>query len=278
MVSFAANKRVVAALVLISPFTFNLACRSTPDFAKRIPVNGENIFIRCEGVRHGPTVVFESGNGGTADDWQLVQPTIAQRTQACSYTRPDVGRGGSRNGYIIPTEDDIVRQLHSLLAKTGVPPPYVIVGHSYGGMLARRYSMTYPGDVVGMVFVDSAHEESIWRFRAIAPNSIHGISESDLLRQGFLPSGQTLIWHDDTPLVVIEHGLPVADTGDPYKNAAMEKEIDALDLDLVRRSRYGRLVWAKHSHHNVPFDDPEVVIRATDDVLNEVTRQGTEAK
>jgi len=273
MMSFAAN-RGLAVPVVISLFTFSLACRSNNGFAKRVAVNGENIFIRCEGVRHGPAVVFESGNGGTADDWQFVQPAIAQRTQACSYTRPDVGRGGSRHGYIIPTEDDIVRQLHSLLAKAGVPPAYVIVGHSYGGMLARRYSMTYPSDVVGMVFVDSAHEESIWRFRAIAPNSIHGISESDLLRQGFLPPGQTLNWHEDIPLVVIEHGLPVADTGDPHKNAVMEKEMDALDLDLVRRSRYGRLVWAKHSHHNVPFDDPDVVIRATDNVLDEITGSG----
>ena len=184
-----APKSSVATISLISLLTCNLACRSQPDFAKRIPVEGEEIFIRCEGVRHGPAVVFESGNGGTADDWQMVQPTIAQRTQACSYTRPDVGRGGSRSGYVIPTEDDIVRQLHSLLAKAGVPPPYVIVGHSYGGMLARRYSTAYPSEVVGMVFVDSAHEESIWRFRAIAPNSIRGISESDLLRQGFLPPG-----------------------------------------------------------------------------------------
>lgn len=273
-----ASNRSLAALVLISLFTCNLACRSKPNFAKRIPVNGENIFIRCEGIRHGPAVIFESGNGGTADDWQLVQPTIAQRTQACSYTRPDVGRGGSRNGYIIPTEDDIVRQLHSLLAKAGVPPPYVIVGHSYGGMLARRFSMIYPSDIAGMVFVDSAHEEAIWRFRAIAPNSIRGISESDLLRQGFLPPNQTLKWHDDIPLVVIEHGLPVADAGDANTNAAMEKEMDALDLDLVRRSRYGRLVWAKHSHHNVPFEDPEIVIRATDDVLEEVTGQRTGGK
>jgi len=189
-----------------------------------------------------------------------------------------VGRGGSRNGYVIPTEDDIVRQLHSLLAKAGVLPPYVIVGHSYGGMLARGYSTDYPSEVVGMVFVDSAHEEAIWRFRAIAPNSIRGISESDLLRQGFLPPDQTLKWHDDIPLIVIEHGLPVADTGDAGTNAAMEKEMDALDLDLVRRSRYGRLVWAKHSHHNVPFEDPEVVILATDDILDQVTHQRTGTK
>lgn len=274
MMRFSAPKSV-AALLVIPLFICNLACRSGPDFAKRIHVGTENIYIRCEGVRHGPAVVFESGNGGTADDWQLVQPAIAQRTQACSYTRPDVGRGGSRNGYVIPTEDETVRQLHKLLANAGVPPPYVIAGHSYGGMLARQYSTDYPSEVVGMVFVDSAHEESIWRFRAIAPNAIHGISESDLLRQGFLPPGQTLNWHDDVPLIVIEHGQRVADTGDAYKNAAIEKEMDALDLDLVHRSRYGRLVWAKHSHHNVPFEDPEVVIRAIDDVLDEVTREGT---
>jgi len=250
-----------------------VGCRSGPDFAIRIPVNGESIFIRCAGVRHGPAVIFESGSGGTADDWRLVQPAIARRTQACSYTRPDVGRGGSRLGYQIPTEEDVARQLHTLLAKAGVAPPYVIVGHSYGGMLAREYSTLYRSDVVGMVFVDSSHEESIWRFRAIAPNAIRGISESDLLRQGFLPPNQTLTRHDDIPLVVIEHGLRVADTGDPATNAAVEQEMDALDLDLVHRSRYAKLVRAKHSHHNVPFEQPEVVIDATNEVLNEVAHQ-----
>lgn len=235
-------------------------------------MNGERIFIRCEGLRRGPAVIFESGNGGTADDWRLVQPAIGQRTEACAYTRPDTGRGGSRNGYEIPTADDIAQQLHLLLAKAGVPPPYVIVGHSYGGMLARRYSTIFPDEVVGMVFVDSAHEEAIWRFRAITPNAVRGISESDLLRQGFLPPNERLQWQDDIPLVVIEHGLPVADAGrgERDKNAALEKEMDALDIDLVRRSRYGTLVWAKHSHHNVPLEEPEVVIRATDEVLDRV--------
>jgi pimeloyl-ACP methyl ester carboxylesterase len=266
-----APRYCVLALLLACPLLALLACRAGPDFAKRIPVGQEQVFIDCQGVRHGPAVIFESGSGGMADDWRLVQPVVARRTQACSYTRPDTGRGGSRDGYLIPTEDDIAHQLHSLLAKASVPPPYVIVGHSYGGMLARRYSIIYPNDVVGMVFVDSAHEEQIWRFRAIAPNSIRGISESDLLRQGFLAPNEHLQWHDDIPLVVIEHGLPVANIpGEPDKNAAIEKEMDALDSDLMSRSRYSTLVRAKHSHHMIPLEEPQVVIQAVNDVLNKI--------
>lgn len=62
------TSKMMGASALIWVFTFNLACRSNPDFAKRIHLGTENIYIRCEGVRDGPAVVFESGNGGTADD------------------------------------------------------------------------------------------------------------------------------------------------------------------------------------------------------------------
>ncbi len=101
----------ILLVVLSASVAWTPGCNPPKAFATRISVAGENIFIRCEGTRHGPAVIFESGNGGTATRSQPRMKTV--------------------------------QRLHALLAKAGIVPPYVMVGHSYGGMLARGYSTMF---------------------------------------------------------------------------------------------------------------------------------------
>jgi pimeloyl-ACP methyl ester carboxylesterase len=104
-------------------------------------------------------VVVENGGGEFSFDWELVQPQIARFTRICTYDR--AGYAWSDAGPEFDTFDQAAHDLHLLLAKASVPGPYVLVGHSLGGMLVRFYQSKYPGDVVGMVLVDSSHEESL---------------------------------------------------------------------------------------------------------------------
>ncbi|MEX2394045.1 MAG: alpha/beta hydrolase [Actinomycetota bacterium] len=127
---------------------------------RMVDVGGYKLHIHCTGEAHEnvPTVVLESGLGGWTIDWASVQPEIAKTSRVCSYDRSGHGwseRGPSSAG----TRAGIAKQLHALLQAAHVPGPYVLVGHSLGGMYIREFARRYPSDVVGMVFVDSSHEE-----------------------------------------------------------------------------------------------------------------------
>jgi pimeloyl-ACP methyl ester carboxylesterase len=107
--------------------------------------------------------------------------------------------------------DEHSADLQQLLQTAKVPPPYILVGHSAGGILIRRFTRNDSSEVVGMVLVDSAHEEQIWRFRAIDPYSVQGPPADPVKarRGGGLPDpGERLVWHYDVPLIVLYHGIP----------------------------------------------------------------------
>jgi pimeloyl-ACP methyl ester carboxylesterase len=105
-------------------------------------------------------VILEAGAGDFSVDWSLVQPRVARVARVCSYDR--AGSGWSELGPRPRTMNQIVYELHTLLAKAGERPPYVLVGHSFGGVLVRLYQSRYPAEVAGMVLVD-AGADNPWR-------------------------------------------------------------------------------------------------------------------
>jgi pimeloyl-ACP methyl ester carboxylesterase len=108
----------------------------------------------CNRGRH-TTVVFESGMGASSLSWTQVQREVAQFSRAVSYDR--AGHGWSDATSEPRTARQIAKELHALLNAAGVPGPYVLVGHSFGGYVVRAFADLYRHDVVGMVLVDSIH-------------------------------------------------------------------------------------------------------------------------
>ncbi|MDO7905229.1 alpha/beta hydrolase [Paenibacillus sp. JX-17] len=105
------------------------------------------------------TVILESGMGGCSLDWTFVQPELSRHAAVLSYDR--AGFGWSDPGREAPTCRQAVKDLRVLLQKLKLRPPYLLVGHSYGGMMMRLFASLYPDDVLGLVLVDATHEQRL---------------------------------------------------------------------------------------------------------------------
>lgn len=132
---------------------------SYPAPGRLIDVGGYRLHLYCTGTERpgSPTVILDEGLGATSLGWSKVQPDVASFTRVCSYDR--AGYGWSDAGPLPRTAGRMVRELHTLLTRAAVPGPYVLVGHSYGGLIMQLYTYTYPQQVAGLVLVESSHED-----------------------------------------------------------------------------------------------------------------------
>jgi pimeloyl-ACP methyl ester carboxylesterase len=116
-------------------------------------VGGYMLHIHCTGAG-SPTIILESGLGGTSLDWSLVQPELAKNNQVCSYDRAGLGWSEPNPTGTPRTGQSVVQDLHTLLRNTGITGPYILVGLSAGGMYVQMYANQYPEDVLGLVLLD----------------------------------------------------------------------------------------------------------------------------
>ena len=100
----------------------------------------------------GPAVLFEAGIAATNLNWHHIQETVSRFTSTASYDRS--GLGWSSPSSTVRTPGNIAAELHTMLQSAGIKPPYILVGHSFGGLVVRRYAVTYPEDVAGVVLID----------------------------------------------------------------------------------------------------------------------------
>jgi pimeloyl-ACP methyl ester carboxylesterase len=133
--------------------------RAYPAPGALVDVGAHRLHIRCTG-QGSPTVVLDAALGSMSAHWVWVQREVGQTTRVCAYDR--AGLGWSEPG---PTPRDarqITGELHTLLANA-VPGPYVMVGHSLGGLYAQLYADRYPEEVVGVVLIESSHPQQFAR-------------------------------------------------------------------------------------------------------------------
>jgi pimeloyl-ACP methyl ester carboxylesterase len=134
--------------------TVSEATESNPYLAsgRLVDVGGHRMHLNCVGSG-SPTVVLEPGAGGTSASMGWVAPAAADQTRVCVYDR--AGRGGSEPADGPQDGARIARDLYTLLQQSGEPGPYVLAGHSFGGLYVRIFAAAYPDDVAGLVLIDS---------------------------------------------------------------------------------------------------------------------------
>jgi pimeloyl-ACP methyl ester carboxylesterase len=112
---------------------------------------GHSLYLQEMGTG-GPTVLFEAGIAATNLNWRHVQENVAQFTGTASYDRGGLGWSDPCRSARTPT--NIAEELHAMLRSAGIKPPYVLVGHSFGGLVMRRFALMYPEEVTSLVLVD----------------------------------------------------------------------------------------------------------------------------
>lgn len=218
-----------------------------------IAVGKDNIYVNCHG-KGQPTVIFESGLGGTNLSWFNVQPKVSNITRTFSYDRIDDGR----------TTLDQVHELHTLLAAVKVKGPYIIVAHSFGGLNARLFAGTYPNEVAGIIFVDCSHENQFSNPKFTDgshdydtdANQVKEIRKKDALR--------------NIPIIVL-----TADHSDE-KDTPDLPDINAdwisYQNDIASLSNKSKHIFVKNSSHVIQNDHPDVVIDAVKEMMKEVKK------
>jgi pimeloyl-ACP methyl ester carboxylesterase len=173
-------KRILLLVVVLVGITWVAGMFAKVRLAQQFPppgqlvdVGGYRLHLYCVGSGR-PTVVFDAGVNDFSVQWIDIQAEVAKDYRACAYDR--AGFGWSEASPTPRSSETMVRELHTLLEKAGIEGPYVLVGHSFGGMNMRLYAHRYPKEAAGLVQVDAAHEALSQRIPALqrAPQQVAG--------------------------------------------------------------------------------------------------------
>ena len=153
----------LAAILLLAGYIYEpmaeaADAKAYPPPGQLVDVGGYRLHINCTGSG-SPTVVIEAGLGDWSTSWGFVQPEVAKTTRVCTYDR--AGMGWSEAGPLPRDAAQFARELHTLLQNANIPGPYVMVGHSLGGLGVRVFVHEYASEVAGVVLIESMNPKQI---------------------------------------------------------------------------------------------------------------------
>ena len=272
------------------------------DVAAHVMLGGRQVYLECHGSGR-PTVVMQSGYGNAGDIWSVatahlpaVAPGLATTNRVCVYDRPGstltIDAAGNMLSSAQPGRSDqvpmprtataLVTEWHDLLTTAGVPAPYLLVGHSIGGLFTVLYARTYPDEVAGMVLVDTTPPafasllplQSLTLLKASlkAPSSIPGYAYEGYDLDDILRSIDAAPALRPTPTTLLFAGKP-PDVSDPAA-VALLKDV-AVVQDQARAQFAASIPGATtqlvpDAHHYIHVERPDVVIKAVQAVAGKV--------
>jgi pimeloyl-ACP methyl ester carboxylesterase len=239
--------------------SFFALCAPTPaDSRDEILTFGDqNLHIEMQG-ESGPTVVFEAGLGNDTSTWKLVAGPVAKFARVVLYDRPGLGQSVPlMNTSSAITADQVATNLRKLLVAADIRSPYILVGHSLGGLYVQMFARKFPGEISGVVLLDSSSADAPSELKTRArlePGTVdfleeQGIAESNKQVRNAGP-------FPNVPLVVIA----ATDHGPFFKD--WEPTLMHLQRQLATLSPRAELIVAEGSGHDVQLDRPDTVVDA----------------
>ncbi len=260
-----------------------------------VSVGAHSLHIRCAG-EGSPVVVIDTGVGDTSERWASIQAEMAQVTRTCTYDR--AGYGASEPGPLPRHSERAAEELRQLLENAGVEGPYVLVGHSLGGLNAQVFADRYPGLVGGLILLDPAPLAFITGqafpelYRMFEQEAAGLQQAAEAARQSTDAEAQAqadyleaiasehaaiaesaaqvaaIASFGDLPLVVIGSGVPNPAFGE--EAAAFQQFWIEQNQALATKSTNGMFVLVEESGHHLEHDAPDAVVRAIGEMVAQV--------
>jgi len=214
-------------------------------------------------------VVFENGLGGKMEGWKKVLPEISKDTTTFAYNRP--GYGGSDSVSTPRDGSHVVDELRSLLLSKGLTPPYILVGHSLGGLYMQLFARRYPDEVSALILVDSTHpkqfdgdgaiEKQSFLVRGLVWALVTGTAEEELnLLSQTGEQVLSLPTLQDKPVFVLSASEPMK------VKSKLADDSNEKRKDIVRLYPNAKQIWVD-SGHVIPLEKPESVVSVIREAL-----------
>ncbi|HYY93882.1 MAG TPA: alpha/beta hydrolase [Pyrinomonadaceae bacterium] len=246
---------------------------------RMVRAGGARLHLEASGSG-ATTVVLEAGFGGTSEDWGKVQPEVARFARVVSYDRAGVGKSEPGRGPRTATR--VARELHEALRAAKLAPPYVLVGQSAGAAYVRVFARLYPKEVAGLVLIVPPQEEFLDWLKAHRPGE-YGMPAERLAK---LPEGMRAEWEARERTVEEMRAawplprVPVVLLTSERDDQSLSEGISPEALRVLSDARAGwlvrvpgaRHVVAKKAGHNVPREEPELVVETIRQVLAETDK------
>jgi pimeloyl-ACP methyl ester carboxylesterase len=280
--------------------------RRFPPPGRLVDIGGRRMHV-MEAGEGTPAVVIVPALSECVLGWVPIWQELAQSARVCVYDRAGIAWSDppppGRRSF-----DDLAGELHDTLVAADIPPPYLVVGHSLGGIIARRFAARYPGDMAGMVLVDSSHEDQSRRLGtaprlarstlgfALQPFGLRRLAASAGLSPGLdaeldyaVPAEYRAaeravrLSSRERHAVIRETLLLIRSRTQPPQLGSLPLTVltaakpdpgwEQLQAELSSISAHSQHVIADHAGHYIQYDEPELVIKAIRELL-EVDQPG----
>lgn len=216
-----------------------------------------------------PTIVFQSGLGDGQNVWQAVKQGLGNKFATFSYDRP--GYGTSPVTHRTRNPCTIAQEQHKLLKSAGIKTPYLLVGHSLGGLYEYAYANLYPDEVAGVILLDPTHPQHLQRIQAEAPQVAALLSTASLFfspaaRQEFKQQQDCLNQLQPELAPSIPVRLLVSTQRQALEKGALEQVLKTLALDWQRMT-HAPHIQAVDSGHYIQKEQPATVIATIHELL-----------